>query len=436
VTATAVRPVPAQAAAAVDRRPVVAPEVVRVVWTVLLLGTAATSVVYSVVTPRSSTGPLPLLAPLGAGPVKALQLLAAMVVVTIGAVALALALPVLRAPKWGAVTAVSLATLGTTVVVSAWCNGVKISLGLLALPVFALAVGWFPHPPVAFVERLVRRALRVVVGGSLAAAVVAPRWATDRLYRDSVIGLHSRLVGLAPHANSLGPLVVLLVALEAARAKRPTVPLALAGVALVWTQSKTSWVVLVLVALLWVARRATGPGGVAARLPVLAAAGVVAVTAVVGIGLLAPGRSTTKGNDTSETFTGRTAIWEVTLEVWQSSPVLGIGPRLWDDAMDRRYDDRIGFTAGHAHNQLIQTLGEAGIVGEAALLVALVALCVLAARADEATAGAAAAGVLIVVVTCFSEVPVRSIPFSTNFFLLVAVYALAMVGANASDHAG
>jgi len=272
--------------------------------------------------------------------------------------------------------------------------------------------------------------LRGIVWSSLAAGVLAPTWGTERLYTASHIGLHSRLVGLTPHANALGPLAVLLVALEAARAKLVSLPVALAASAVLWTQSKTSWVAAALVGLLWVLQRA-GARRAGRALLALVAAGVVTVTGVVAITLLAPGRATAKGNDSAETFTGRTAIWEATLEVWQPVPVLGVGTRLWDDAMDRRFAHRIGFTAGHAHNQLIQTLGEAGLVGEAALLVALVGLCGLCALADEPTAGVAVAGGLVLVVTCFSEVPVRSVPFSTNFVLLLVVYALAMVGANA-----
>jgi hypothetical protein len=33
-------------------------------------------------------------------------------------------------------------------------------------------------------------------------------------------------------------------------------------------------------------------------------------------------------------------------------------------------------------------------------------------------------------VTCFSEPPIRSVPFSTSFFLVVSIVALLVSGAN------
>jgi hypothetical protein len=46
------------------------------------------------------------------------------------------------------------------------------------------------------------------------------------------------------------------------------------------------------------------------------------------------------------------------------------------------------------------------------------------------TSGAAGALLLLLVVQCFSEVPLQSVPYTSSFFLTCAVLGYALVGAN------
>jgi O-antigen ligase len=263
----------------------------------------------------------------------------------------------------------------------------------------------------------------------MVAGVVAPAWATGPT--SSAIGLGSRLAGVATHPNALGPLAVALVVLEWTRRPRQPLALAAALAVVVWAQSKTSWAALALVVVLLGARHLGRLAPSRALLARAVLAGVLLVTAAIAFGLASPERSTAKGQDTTETFTGRTAIWEVTVEVWEAHPVFGVGPRLWDDAMDRRFASRVGFAPGHAHSQLIHTLGESGLVGATALVVALFAICSLAGRGDDASRGATTSLFVLLAVTGFSEPPMRSVPFSTGFFLVIATLVLCLAAADA-----
>jgi succinoglycan biosynthesis protein ExoM len=421
VTAT-LAPVTVVSRQAVDSPVASAEALTRAIWVALLLVPAMAVATYGVLGPRTATlGPTPFIGDLPATAVVPLQLLLSLAVTAVGLGVLVLAIPtaVSADQRLGRGAGVSLAVLGSVVIASGWWNGLRFNVVLVALPAVALGLAFAPTPPPGLVERLLRGSLRVVVWGSLFAAVVAPAWATGP--HDSIIGLPSRLAGLTTHPNVLGFLAVGLLVLEWTRRPRSALAVASALAAVVWTESKTSWatvVVLAVVALLahFGVRRRT--------LALVVLAGSLGATMTIAVGLTGAERATVRGNDGAETFTGRTAIWEATLEAWADQPVLGTGPRLWDDEMDRRFAGRVGFAPGHAHSQLIHTLGEAGLLGGVALAVALVTLASSAARADHVTRGAATAMFVVIVVSCFSEPRVRSTPYASGFFLVVATLAL------------
>ncbi len=85
------------------------------------------------------------------------------------------------------------------------------------------------------------------------------------------------------------------------------------------------------------------------------------------------------------TLTGRTLIWQATVEQWKLNPLFGYGPNLWDLQMSMANVPTIGFVASHAHNQVLQTLGEAGIVGVVGLLLYVVALLAYGVRYARGT---------------------------------------------------
>lgn len=61
------------------------------------------------------------------------------------------------------------------------------------------------------------------------------------------------------------------------------------------------------------------------------------------------------------TLTGRDVIWKITLEQFYINPIFGYGPGLYEQKS--LFLSRLGFTPGHAHNQIFQTIGETGLLG-------------------------------------------------------------------------
>lgn len=71
------------------------------------------------------------------------------------------------------------------------------------------------------------------------------------------------------------------------------------------------------------------------------------------------------------TFTGRTYIWDVVLDLVQEKPIIGFG---YASSMFflPEYDDLIGFKASHAHNMFLQVLLYSGILGIFSMLYAFI----------------------------------------------------------------
>lgn len=409
--------------------PTVAPRVVHFVWTALLVGIGTGSVLYALVGPRNFASPVaPIFGRVDPARTLSMQTNVTLLVVAAMVTVIVLALPVVAIPRYGRDALLGLVALGLARLLSGYLNGAGMAMGLLALPLTATAILVFPRPSRAWLEPRILWVLRAHVWGSVAAALLFSAWAVVPNYGIPVP--HSRLAGITTHPNALGMLAAVLLILEWKRRPLSRVGVVLAAVVLVWAQSKTAWGAVAVVAAVglarWLGRRAPARS----LLPHVVLAGVVAFTSYIGLGLAEPEQATTKGDDTTETFTGRTAIWEATLEVWQSDPLIGYGPYLWDDPMDRRFAGRVGFPPGHAHNQLIQALGEAGVIGGLALVVALVGLARAARRGDHVTGGATGAIFLVLAITCVTGVPIGIVPFSAMFLLTFLLSTYLVVAAN------
>ena len=414
----------------------VAERVVHGVWGLLLVVLGGAPVLYALVARRPYTSAAsPLVGAAGSTLTDPVRTLIAVLVTGTAVMVIVLALPVARLPRRGWTAVLGALGLGAATALSALAHRSPLGVGHLALPLMALAMALFPRPSRRWFERSFTLVLRVIVWGSLLAAAAFPGWAVQQGYDSSFVGLGSRLAGLTPHANALGPLAVVLVVLEWRRHPRHHLALAVAGAALFWTQSKTSWAALAVLVAVVAARRLRRETPERTMLPVLVVAMVVGGSAWFALGLAAEGQDTFREDERAESFTGRTSIWEVTLEVWQDDPLLGYGTNLWDDDMDRRYRYRVGFPPGHAHNQLIHTLGESGLAGAVPLVLLLIALGALARRADGPTNGVAGALFLVLVAQAFSEAPMQSTPNGTNFLLLFGIVGYLLVAGNEVDDA-
>ena len=252
---------------------------------------------------------------------------------------------------------------------------------------------------------------------SALAAVLIPTVVIDKGYAGGILGIPIRYYGLAAHANTLGPLaVVFMICLWRFPFDSRLINLiswALAFISLILSQSKTTiaaaLVIAVFLALyryrirLIESSRRRGAG---------LFIGIIACSCF----LLAAAISVTwLGADTAErwvhrldlaisgqltTLTGRTQIWFIAWEEFLASPWFGYGPSIWGDY----YRFMIGIrTANSAHNQLLQSLSSAGILGLAGLLFYSLVLAVYAVRAAPLSGGISVALVGLMFLKRFSR---------------------------------
>jgi O-antigen ligase len=210
------------------------------------------------------------------------------------------------------------------------------------------------------------------------------------------------------------------------------------GAALFLAQSKNAWVAFFLCGLCMLAVR--HGAGLWQRVgdPKREALGVVVCLAVIGIalGLMgwillgdvaehAAGFFSTAEGAQLLSMTGRDRIWAVAMEEWQSNPLFGYGPGLWD----AEYRASIGLlNATNAHNQFLDTLARSGTVGAAALVLYAGVLLVLSVRYAKATGGFSLALFLALALRSISEVPLQLFGYGTELFshlLLVVTLASA-----------
>lgn len=298
-------------------------------------------------------------------------------------------------------------------------------------------------PPIApeLVAVYAKRVLAFLLYGSLILALINPAHYVQTGYSGIIPGFNVRLHGLAPHANSLGPLALLYLVLAYwVPGKRPWHLLGnVAALAvLILAQSKTAWLTALFILFLLLAYRLAKRAGRELR------TAEIGWVTLMGLGLyLALSLLTflffVMGNplDTlnylvtadSEltTLTGRTGIWEATINTWAQSPWFGYGPTLWD--LDFRISHGI-LAAWHAHNQFIQTLGEAGLVGLAALLLYVGALLGYGIKFADETRGVSLALVLLLLIRTITEIPLNltvllDASFMTHFIIFTILLMLA-----------
>lgn len=266
----------------------------------------------------------------------------------------------------------------------------------------------------------VKWALLLVFTATAAVAAIKTDLVVENGYRASVVGLSYRLHGLTGHANALGLLAVLALLLERLSPSRRwlqslTIGLPLAMLAL--TQSKTQWAGAVICGgvligyyfLPGVLKQRAGLHDSFRQPALIVIAVAVLLAAAIAIVM------TTQLADKAAvllsdrylgllTFTGRTLIWDITLDEWLRNPMFGYGPTIWGPEFRLRYGL---LNVGQAHNQFVQSLGEAGVLGLVSLLAYLGVLAVYAWRARYDTRMVSVALFSLLLVRCFAEAPFR-----------------------------
>jgi O-antigen ligase len=127
---------------------------------------------------------------------------------------------------------------------------------------------------------------------------------------------------------------------------------------------------------------------------------------------------------------GRTSVWQYAWAEFQRNQLFGYGPGLFGTAYRSLLPAQLQF-AGEAHNQFMQTLGEAGLVGLAGLVGYLVLSSRAALRCRQSTRGLSLALMLSLVVRMAAEAPLQNYGVNIALFSHLAVLAVLLYGREA-----
>jgi O-antigen ligase len=274
---------------------------------------------------------------------------------------------------------------------------------------------------------------------------VQPRLVLDSAYGQGFLPGLPRFAGLAAHAVSMGLLAQLgLLCLQARPFSRRwlnRLAWAVGLTVLLLAQSKTAWMAFIACSAclvltqrgpLWWRRlnNPLQPGPVMAVL-VAAMMGVAALAGVLMFGDI--GYQIDRFLNSAEgaqlaSMTGRDRIWAIAWDEWQRNPLFGYGPDLWGDA----FRAAIGMSnATHAHNQFMDTLSRAGLVGAVTLLVYSALLLALSLHYMRVTGGLSLALLVALLLRSISEVPL--LLFGYNIELIIHALLLMTLAAAAQE---
>ncbi|ODU50483.1 MAG: hypothetical protein ABS92_02960 [Thiobacillus sp. SCN 63-374] len=372
------------------------------------------------------------------GPVTWALRLSTVAIVSVAGVVMLMALIRRQKLSGGTFLAVGLGAVFTTMLTSAGLGAKPAFIHQSLYTVLMLATLLvMPRIAPEQVAIQAKRVLAFLVIGSLVLAVIQPAHYVESGYVGIIPGFHYRLHGLAPHANSLAPLALLYLILAYwVRGKNPWHILGVVSAAavLVLSQSKTIWLSALLIVFVIVVTRVSRQFGQELRSARIGWGTITTLSAYLGAGLMLlwmfsgeAGRvfhALMADSDVS-TLTGRTDIWRVTLDTWRKSPWFGYGPKLWD--LEFRITHGT-LAAWHAHNQFLQALGEAGIVGLVSMLIYMAALIYYAVRFAGPTRGVTLALLLLILSRTMTEVPIRfSGVLDVGFFIQIVVFAVLVM---------
>ncbi|MBU1397251.1 MAG: O-antigen ligase family protein [Gammaproteobacteria bacterium] len=300
--------------------------------------------------------------------------------------------------------------------------------------------------------RFARVALLMFFVVSILVAVVKPGLVIEKGYLGGIPGIPFRYYGLATHANTMGPLtVVFMICLWRFPFRSRWVNLFswfLASTSLILTQSKTTIFVAIVIGLFLMIYRYQGRivqsfrGGRSSLLILITACVCFTLSLAIlaaWLGADVVGRMIYQVDQASgggvTTLTGRTNIWTIAWKEFLANPLFGYGPSIWGYF----YRLSIGMNYAYsAHNQLLQSLSSAGLVGAAGLIFYASMLVIYALRAAPLSGGISVALVGLMLFRSFTEIPfATSNAMQSEFFmhLLALVACIGFLPAKQSESA-
>jgi O-antigen ligase len=301
---------------------------------------------------------------------------------------------------------------------------------LFIFPIFILAVYLSPRQDLKDFYKLIQIITLVFIYGSIIALIVNPSWAGDD-YFSSWIGLNYRFSGLLSHANGLGYLSVVSIMITVAVKQRKTIR-ALHIIAslftLILSQSKTAWLALIIwVIYFLITRYIRGKKTMSSLLMFSILIGIF-----ISIPLIIKYQSFFSFLPEEVTsLTGRTDIWNISIGEWRENPIIGYGPNFWN--LDYRLSLGEQFLwAGQAHNQVLHTLGESGLLGIITLLVYLLVIYLANRNGLPKKTMLLSSLTILLFVRLITETPLRNFSLDHSF-IIHAIFFILLINTSTSS---
>jgi exopolysaccharide production protein ExoQ len=293
--------------------------------------------------------------------------------------------------------------------------------------------------------RAVRNALFVFLALGALCILWQPHMVLARNYSGLIPGLNVRYAGLATHPNTLGPVVIVFLTCLWSKpysARWLTLAGWMLGLgSLILSQSKTSWVAFLFCACCIVYFR-HGHSLVdrifdhrRTLVPAMSLLLAMTLLALLGGALMMGGLDRmiaffdTPAASDLRTLMGRYQIWQAAVDEWRNHPLFGYGLTMWNED----YRARIGMSdfAYTAHNQFLQSLSVAGIVGVTGLTVYVLTLFRYVLKTTHASQGLTLALFIMLMFHSITEVPL-SLTSGYGLVQQVHLLLLMVVAAHAS----
>lgn len=309
-----------------------------------------------------------------------------------------------------ALTLVALMFMLIPMILSSWFSYTpSFNATFITMLIIFIALPFLRKPSMQNIETYILNIGRFYLYSALIILLISKDYVAQTSYNQGYLGLELRLNGLTNHANTLGLILIIYFLFEyftsTVRPKIKYLNLSLCFIALLLTQSKTIWAVIgfiVVLKLFEVIRSVRKKR----RLFVYFSGTSFGISLFILL-LMITNAIPIIGKFISDNrlmeFTGRDVVWDFTMQYANLNKMFGYGLNLWDLNMQNRFQSLYNWTPAHAHSQIYQSLGNAGILGLIGLILFSIILAIIAVKQFKQTRGITIGLLLIFIFRAITE---------------------------------